>query len=119
MKLHTDRGKTLIGLLILQSYLNELEEPVVCLWPNNYLIQQICEKAKSFGINFTTADDNLPDDFREGRKILIELMHIFNEELKEQGIGRFTDIKNQVITINILDYFLKNNRKSNYVTESR
>lgn len=147
LKLHTGQGKTLIGLLILQSYLNELGEPVVYLCPNNYLVQQTCEQAKSFGINFTTADDNLPDDFREGRKILItscqkmfngktkfgigasaikvstilmddahscidiikdsckikidmkhkaytELVHLFSEELKEQGIGTFTDIKN-------------------------
>lgn len=148
LKLNTGRGKTLIGLLILQSYLNQSGEPVVYLCPNNYLVKQTCEQAKSFGINFTIPDDGLPDDFKEGRKILItscqkmfngqtkfgigasgiqvsailmddahqcidvikdsckikinnqhktytQLLHLFSEELKEQGVGTFTDIMNK------------------------
>lgn len=71
LKLHTGQGKTLIGLLMLQSYLNETQNPCVYLCPNNYLTDQTCEQAKRFGIPFVKIDDILPDDFLEGEKILI------------------------------------------------
>jgi replicative superfamily II helicase len=71
LKLHTGQGKTLIGLLMLQSYLNETQEPCVYLCPNNYLMDQTCEQAERFGIPFVTVDKDLPDEFLEGEKILI------------------------------------------------
>src|SRR5436305_835940 len=40
LKLHTGQGKTLIGLLMLQSKLNEGAGPAIYLCPNNYLIDQ-------------------------------------------------------------------------------
>ena len=40
IKMHTGQGKTLIGLLILQSKLNEQAEPAVYICPNNNLVQQ-------------------------------------------------------------------------------
>src|SRR4051812_7695499 len=49
IKLHTGQGKTLIGLLILQSKLNERGEPAVYLCPDNYLVEQTCAQAKQFG----------------------------------------------------------------------
>ncbi|HEY7115236.1 MAG TPA: DEAD/DEAH box helicase family protein, partial [Tepidisphaeraceae bacterium] len=57
VKLHTGQGKTLIGLLILQSKLNELGEPVVYLCPNNHLVAQTGEQAKQFGVPYVTAED--------------------------------------------------------------
>src|SRR5438132_2310521 len=71
LKLHTGLGKTLIGLLMLQSKLNELGEPVVYLCPNKFLINQTCAQAKQFGVRFCTADRDLPQDFLDGKSILI------------------------------------------------
>ncbi|WP_159227359.1 DEAD/DEAH box helicase family protein, partial [Pantoea sp. 18059] len=39
VKLHTGQGKTLIGLLMLQSQLNNSKGPVVYLCPDNFLIE--------------------------------------------------------------------------------
>lgn len=53
VKLHTGQGKTLIGLMILQSSINEGKGPVMYICPNNYLVDQIVEQANSFGIKTT------------------------------------------------------------------
>ena len=53
IKLHTGQGKTLTGLLILQSYLNEGKGPAVYICPNSYLVTQIVNQAKAFGIKTT------------------------------------------------------------------
>lgn len=71
IKLHTGQGKTLIGLLILQSRLNANKGPVVFLCPDNFLITQACEQAKQFGIATCTTDSELPSEFFDGTKILI------------------------------------------------
>lgn len=71
LKLHTGQGKTLIGLLMLQSYLNESKEPALYLCPDNYLLSQICEQANMFGIKYCTMEKDIPDDFIAGEKILI------------------------------------------------
>lgn len=79
LKLHTGQGKTLIGLLMLQSRLNELGGPVVYLCPNRFLISQTCAQAKQFGVPFCTADPELPHDFLEGKSILITVVQkLFN-----------------------------------------
>ncbi|HIH36529.1 MAG TPA: DEAD/DEAH box helicase family protein [Methanocellales archaeon] len=49
VKLHTGQGKTLIGLLMLQSSINEGKGPAVYLCPNNYLVTQTTDQAHSFG----------------------------------------------------------------------
>ncbi|WP_298030997.1 DEAD/DEAH box helicase [uncultured Desulfovibrio sp.] len=71
VKLHTGQGKTLVGLLMLQSKLNEKKGPSLYLCPNNYLVNQTCEQASQFGIATCTTDDDLPDDFLEGNKIFV------------------------------------------------
>jgi replicative superfamily II helicase len=50
VKLHTGGGKTLVGLLIAQSALNEHKEPVVYLCPTTQLVSQTLQKAKEYGI---------------------------------------------------------------------
>ena len=66
IKLSTGRGKTLIGLLILQSKINSGEGPCLYLCPTNYLVQQTCIEAKNFGIDYCTADNDLPYEFENG-----------------------------------------------------
>jgi replicative superfamily II helicase len=65
VKLHTGQGKTLAGLLMLQSRLNAGKGPVVYLCPDHFLIAQTCEQARQFGIRTCTADDDLPDEFQK------------------------------------------------------
>ena len=79
VKLHTGQGKTLIGLLMLQSRLNGGSGPVVYLCPDHFLIDQTCEQAKQFGIRTCTADDDLPEEFANGSRILVtSVQKLFN-----------------------------------------
>jgi len=81
VKLHTGEGKTLIGLLILLSRLHSGDSPCLYLCPNIYLVDQTCEEAEKFGIPYCKigADNNLPDDFLNGSKILItHIQKVFN-----------------------------------------
>jgi len=85
VKLHTGEGKTLIGLLILQSKLNFEKKPCAFICPNKYLVDQVALEAKKFGIPFCiVGDDNeLPNDFLESRKLLIShVQKLFNGKTK-------------------------------------
>ncbi len=81
IKLHTGEGKTLIGLLILQSKINSGNGPCLFICPNKYLVQQVRRDAKKFGIPYCSiGDDNsLPNEFLDGEKILItHVQKVFN-----------------------------------------
>jgi len=58
VKLHTGQGKTLVGLLMLQSRLNAGKGPVVYLCPDHFLIAQTCEQARQFGIRRSTRESS-------------------------------------------------------------
>lgn len=51
IKMNTGSGKTVVGLTILQSCLNEGKGPVVYVVPDKYLVNQVCKEAKKLGIN--------------------------------------------------------------------
>lgn len=87
VKLHTGQGKTLVGLLMLQSRLNRGEGPVVYLCPDNYLIDQTCEQAKQFGIATCKADPDLPDYFLDGQRILVTSVQKLFNGLTKFGLG--------------------------------
>ena len=81
IKLHTGEGKTLIGLLILQSKINSKKGPCLFICPNKYLVQQVCQDAKKFGIKYCTfgSDNTMPNEFIDGDKILItHVQKVFN-----------------------------------------
>ncbi len=79
VKLHTGQGKTLIGLLMLQSLLNEKKGPALYLCPDTLLIDQTKEQAKLFGIKVCDDDDEIPDDFSSGEKIYVtSVQKLFN-----------------------------------------
>jgi replicative superfamily II helicase len=79
VKLHTGQGKTLIGLLMLQSRLNEKKAPVLYLCPNNFLVEQTCEQATKFGIKTCTTEGDLPNDFIDAKSIFVTSVHkLFN-----------------------------------------
>ena len=73
IKLHTGGGKTLIGLLIAQSTLNELGEPVLYLAPTKQLVEQTLQKAREFGINAVpyVSGSSLDTDFVNGKAIMV------------------------------------------------
>ena len=83
LKLHTGQGKTLMGLLMLQSYLNETKEPCLYLCPDNYLLAQTCDQADMFGVKYCTMSKGIPDEFISGEKILITTCSkLFNGQSK-------------------------------------
>ena len=50
IKLHTGEGKTLIGLLALQSRIHAGEGPCLYICPSQYLAVQVSNDATKFGI---------------------------------------------------------------------
>lgn len=96
VKLHTGQGKTLIGLLMLQSRLNAGYGPALYLCPNNFLIAQTCEQARQFGIKTCIADPDLPDEFLNSQQILVtSVQKLFN------GLTKF-GLRNQSIGVDTL-----------------
>lgn len=73
VKLHTGGGKTLVGLLMAQSTLNETKEPVLYLAPNRQLVNQTLDKAKALGIAAVgyKPGEPLNDDFVNGKAIMV------------------------------------------------
>jgi replicative superfamily II helicase len=87
VKLHTGQGKTLIGLLMLQSKLNQGTGPAVYLCPNNFLIDQTCVQAQQFGITVCTSPGELPSQFLDAEAILVTSVHKLFNGLTRFGIG--------------------------------
>lgn len=73
VKLHTGGGKTLVGLLMAQSTLNETKEPILYLAPTRQLVKQTLEKAKALGIPAVpyVSGKPLDDDFINGKAIMV------------------------------------------------
>jgi replicative superfamily II helicase len=89
LKLHTGQGKTLIGLLILQSKINEATGPSVYLCPDNYLIHQTAVQAEQFGFRVALSEaGELPDDFLEGRSLFITSVQKLFNGLTKFGLGQ-------------------------------
>jgi replicative superfamily II helicase len=80
IKLHTGQGKTLIGLLILQSVINAGKGRALYVCPNIYLVEQTFEQAQKFGIKCCLVrDGDLPSEFLNGEQILItHVQKVFN-----------------------------------------
>ena len=99
IKLHTGEGKTLVGLLLLQSLLNSKEGPCLYICPNKYLVKQVCSEADKFGIPYCTFNDNseIPNEFLSGTKTLItHVQKVFN------GLSVFGTGNNYICTGSIL-----------------
>ncbi len=84
LKLNTGQGKTLVGLLMLQSVMNESEGSALYLCPNIYLVNQTVAQARQFGITCVTAEGDLPVEFLDGKAILVApVQKLFN------GLSKF------------------------------
>ncbi len=73
IKMNTGSGKTVVGLMILQSSLNEDVGPAVYVVPDNFLIQQVINEANCLGIKAT--DDKEDYSFKECKAILVTSIH--------------------------------------------
>lgn len=72
VKMNTGSGKTLVGLLMLQSCLNENLGPVIYLCLNKQLVEQVVAEADACGIqNVTFEGEYIPTEFLNSEAILI------------------------------------------------
>ncbi|TBX16827.1 hypothetical protein BFS06_01150 [Clostridium perfringens] len=82
LKMNTGAGKTLVGLLMLQSSLNEGVGPAVYICPNLQLVDQVIEKSKSYGIKcvkFEDSSSSFPMEFLDSEAILVTVFDkVFN-----------------------------------------
>lgn len=69
IKMNTGSGKTVVGLMILQSCLNEGKGPAVYVVPDHYLEAQVCEEAKKLGLSVVTDRDDY--SYTENKAILV------------------------------------------------
>ena len=73
IKMNTGSGKTVVGLIILKSCLDENKGPAIYVAPDNYLVQQVCAEADKLGIR--VARDENEYDFIMKRAILVINIH--------------------------------------------
>lgn len=101
IKLHTGQGKTLIGLLILQSHLNKTKEPVLYLCPNKHLVSQTVQQAKEFGINCCILENGnqFPESFLNGESILVTHIQVLFNGLTKFGL----DMNHLKVSMLVLD----------------
>jgi hypothetical protein len=58
IKLNTGGGKTTVGLVLLQSFLNAGVAPALYVAPDKYLVKQVVKEAAALGIKITTDVDS-------------------------------------------------------------
>jgi Helicase C-terminal domain/DEAD/DEAH box helicase len=77
VKLNVGSGKTLVGLLLLQSSLNEGIRPAIYIAPDKQLVDQVLAEAKALGID--AVDDPRDTAVQSGEKIAVTTVHrLFN-----------------------------------------
>ncbi len=96
IKLNVGSGKTLVGLLLLQSSLNDRKGPALYVSPNNQLSKQVLQEAKELGIEVTGEPRDA--DYAAGEKICaVNVYKLFNgKSVFGVGAGRI-DIGTVVI----------------------
>ena len=77
IKMNTGGGKTLVGLLVLKSCLNEGVGPAVYITPDKYLTQQVLAEAEALGVE--AVDDPQSARFTRGKAVLVaNVMKLIN-----------------------------------------
>ena len=67
--MNTGSGKTVVGLIMLQSCLNEEKGPAIYVVPDNYLVKQVIDEAKRLGISATVDKDDY--NYSNSKAILV------------------------------------------------
>ncbi|MEV0088696.1 helicase C-terminal domain-containing protein [Saccharopolyspora sp. NPDC050642] len=73
VKMNTGGGKTVVGLMMLKSCLNEGTGPAVYVTPDTYLADQVRAEADALGIE--TTDDPHSRRFQSGKAVLVTYIH--------------------------------------------
>ena len=92
IKLNTGGGKTLVGLLIAQSTINEQNGPVLYLCPTVQLRDQILEQAKRYGIKAVpyVSGKDIPEEFFAGEAVLVATYQALFNGLSKFGTSGTT-----------------------------
>jgi len=77
IKMNTGSGKTIVGLTILKSCIDEGKGPAVYVVPDNYLVQQVCSEAGKLGIK-VVQDENDYDFMRKQAILVINIHKLVN-----------------------------------------
>ncbi len=85
IKMNTGGGKTVVGLLCLQSSLNENVKPAVYVAPDPFLVKQVLKEAESLGIAATS--DEVSPEFLAGQSILVVNVHKLFNARSVFGVG--------------------------------
>ena len=96
LKLPTGGGKSLVGLLIAQSSVNETKLPAVYLAPTRQLVQQVCDEAARFGIPaapYLSAKEGIPSEFLDSKAICVATYDaIFNGKSKFGTTTKWSEV---------------------------
>lgn len=95
IKMNTGSGKTVVGLLLLKSCINENKGKCVYVVPDNYLVEQVIKEANDLGINVTNDIDNI--NFISGKAILVINIHKLINGKSVFGINGKIDIDSILI----------------------
>lgn len=97
IKLPTGGGKSIVGLLMAYSTINELTRPAVYLVPTKQLVKQVCDEADRFGIparQYVSAKDGLHNDVIDATAICVATYDavfngksVFGTVTKESALG--------------------------------
>ncbi|WP_298624810.1 DEAD/DEAH box helicase family protein [uncultured Legionella sp.] len=85
IKMNTGGGKTVVGLLILKSCLNEKKGPVVYIVPDKFLVEQVLSEAKDLGLN--AVDNPESESFLKGKAILVTNIYKLINGKSVFGVG--------------------------------
>ncbi len=85
VKMNTGSGKTVVGLLILKSCLNEGRSPAVYICPDKYLVKQVIDAAGELGVEVT--DDVKSPRFLSGKAILVANIYKLVNGKSVFGVG--------------------------------
>ena len=91
IKMNTGAGKTVVGLVILQSLLNEGKGPALYLCPDLYLVSQVQREADRLGIKCVGSggSEPLPSEFYDSSAILVTTVQkLFNGRSVFRVAGR-------------------------------
>lgn len=92
LKMNTGAGKTLVGLLMLQSSINEGYGPAIYLCPDRQLVGQVLKKSAEYGIKCVTftEDQVFPPEFLNSEAILVA---VFDKVFNGQSVFEKHDIE--------------------------
>lgn len=85
LRMNTGSGKTVVGLIILKSCLNESKGPAVYITPDQYLVKQVLAEASELGLEVTDDKDSLR--FRRGKAILVTTIRTLINGQSVFGVG--------------------------------